>query len=98
MGTSAGCGRRRVPRLLAFNRSYHPDLGATGQLLTQLGEDLVDRFGWEVVVVAGRAAAPPGGGSRGRWTPIARERINGVGVLRANGTALAKGRVAGRVA
>ncbi len=38
-----------------FNRSYWPDQAATGQLLTELAEDLVARFGCEVTVVAGRA-------------------------------------------
>ena len=36
-----------------FNRSYWPDLGATGQLLTELAEDLVRLHGWDVTVVAG---------------------------------------------
>ena len=38
-----------------FNRSYWPDQAATGQLLTELAEDLVSRYGTEVTVVAGRA-------------------------------------------
>jgi len=38
-----------------FNRSYWPDQAATGQLLTELCEDLASRFGAEVTVVAGRA-------------------------------------------
>ena len=36
-----------------FNRSYWPDLGATGQLLTELAEDLVRVHGWDVTVVTG---------------------------------------------
>ena len=28
-----------------FNRSYWPDQAATGQLLTELAEDLVSRYG-----------------------------------------------------
>ena len=38
-----------------FNRSYHPDHAATGQLLTELAEDLVREHGWRVSVVAGPA-------------------------------------------
>ena len=40
-----------VPR---FNRSYWPDFGATGQLLTELAEDLTRTHGCVVSVVAGR--------------------------------------------
>ena len=44
-------GRRL--RLTFFNRSYYPDYGATGQLLTELAEDLVARHGHAGTVVAG---------------------------------------------
>src|SRR4029453_17156371 len=36
-----------------FSRSYWPDVSATGQLLTELAEDLVRLHDWEVTVVAG---------------------------------------------
>ena len=42
-------------KICFFNRSYWPDQAATGQLLTELAEDLVSRYGCEVTVVAGRA-------------------------------------------
>ena len=42
-------------RVCFFNRSYWPDQAATGQLLTELAQDLVSRHGWTVSVVAGRA-------------------------------------------
>ena len=48
----ARCARVKV---CFFNRSYWPDQAATGQLLTELAEDLVTRYGSEVTVVAGRA-------------------------------------------
>jgi colanic acid biosynthesis glycosyl transferase WcaI len=41
------------PRVLFINRSYWPDVEATGQLLTELCEDLADDF--DVTVVCGRA-------------------------------------------
>jgi len=63
-----------------FNRSYHPDASATGQLLTDLCEDLVRRHGCRVSVVA---AAPP-------------QTRRGVRVLRARGTRFSKARFAGR--
>jgi hypothetical protein len=46
-------------RSVFFNRSYWPDQAATGQLLTELAQDLVCRHGWTATVVAGRAACEP---------------------------------------
>jgi colanic acid biosynthesis glycosyl transferase WcaI len=43
------------PRVVFFNRSYWPDTEATGQLLTELCEDVATDF--DVTVVAGRANA-----------------------------------------
>ncbi|HEX4629149.1 MAG TPA: hypothetical protein VH137_10200, partial [Gemmatimonadales bacterium] len=92
-----------------FNRSYWPDQAATGQLLTELAEDLVSRHGCAVTVVAGRALnaageAPggpegPGGPEKSsrRWRPLGRESRHGVTVLRANGTRFRPRRFAGRV-
>lgn len=45
-------GRSPRPRVVFFNRSYWPDAEATGQLLTELCEDLAPDF--EVTVVAGQ--------------------------------------------
>jgi putative colanic acid biosynthesis glycosyltransferase WcaI len=71
-----------------FNRSYWPDQAATGQLLTELAEDLVGRYGSTVTVVAGRSlnAATPDPGATLR--PITRETHHGVDIRRANGTRL----------
>jgi glycosyltransferase involved in cell wall biosynthesis len=92
-----------------FNRSYWPDQAATGQLLTELAEDLVSRHACAVTVVAGRALnaageAPggpegPGGPEKSsrRWRPLGRESRHGVTVLRANGTRFRPRRFAGRV-
>jgi len=79
-----------------FNRSYWPDRAATGQLLTELAEDLVARHGCQVTVVAGRPVNPPTAGAT--WWPVRREEQAGVSILRANGTALRPRRFAGRVA
>ena len=45
------------PRVFFINRSYWPDVEATGQLLTELGEDLASRF--QVTVVAGQPNGNP---------------------------------------
>lgn len=84
-------------KICFFNRSYWPDVAATGQLLTELAEDLSGRHGWEVAVVAGRApgAAAPNGS---RWAPVTEERRHRVRIFRANGTTFAPQRFAGRAA
>jgi colanic acid biosynthesis glycosyl transferase WcaI len=79
-----------------FNRSFYPDTAATGQLLTDLCEDLVRQHGCRVTVVAG----PPlqsseQAGSRG-WGIVTRETYRGVDILRARGTRLSKVRFVGR--
>src|SRR6185369_12986241 len=74
-----------------------PDQAATGQLLTELAEDLVSRHGYAVSVVAGRALHGRGE-SRGGLRLIQAETHNGVQILRANGTAFDRRRFAGRAA
>ena len=76
-------------RVCYFNRSYWPDTGATGQLLTELAEDLVSVHGLEVTVITGyplTAAAP---------VP-AEETRNGVRIIRARVTTLSPRPFVGR--
>ena len=82
-------------RLCFFNRSYWPDQAATGQLLTELAEDLVARHGCTVSVVAGRALHGTAG-AKGNLLPIKTEERKGVRILRANGTAFSRRGFAGR--
>lgn len=77
-------------RVCYFNRSYWPDTGATGQLLTELAEDLVSAHGYEVTVVTGYPIT-------GEQLP-ADETRNGVRIVRAAGTTFAQRRFAGRAA
>jgi glycosyltransferase involved in cell wall biosynthesis len=77
-------------RILFINRSYHPDVEATGQLLTELCGDLAERH--ELTVIAGRpnfvaARALP-----------ARETHNGVEVVRVANLRFNKVGMAGRAA
>ena len=85
-------------RICFFNRSYYPDQAATGQLLTELAEDLVRVHGCEVSVVAGPALRPAGTGSGaarlGRL--FEREWHNGVEIIRTRGTTLRPQRFIGR--
>ncbi|MGE3277957.1 MAG: glycosyltransferase family 4 protein [Vicinamibacterales bacterium] len=78
-------------RVTFFNRSYAPDTGATGQLLTELAEDLVAHHGWDVTVVTGRPLL-------GHTSVPARETRNGVTVIRAAGTAFNPRRFVARAA
>jgi putative colanic acid biosynthesis glycosyltransferase WcaI len=84
-------------RVCFFNRSYWPDQAATGQLLTELAQDLVSRHGWAVSVVAGRALHASHESS-GSLRLIDVEEHGGVRILRANGTAFDRRRFAGRAA
>ena len=84
-------------KICFFNRSYWPDQAATGQLLTELAQDLVSRHGCEVTVVAGRPLYS-GAAERHRLVPVSRETHHGVTLLRANGTRFRPRRFAGRAA
>lgn len=82
-----------------FNRSYYPDQGATGQLLTELAESLVRDHGCSVTVVAGLPVSPAeGSGPLPAGFPWSRETRGGVEILRAWGTAFRPARFAGRAA
>jgi glycosyltransferase involved in cell wall biosynthesis len=81
-----------------FNRSYFPDQTATGQLLTDLAEDLVSQHGCRVTVVVGPPLAPLPGRTVEQRGVVRREVTNGVEVHRALGTRFAKSRFAGRAA
>jgi glycosyltransferase involved in cell wall biosynthesis len=76
-------------RIVFFNRSYWPDFGATGQLLTELTQDLKKECGWDVTVVAGS-------GSTSSLGIVSRETHEGVEILRARGTRFGKRRFLGR--
>ncbi len=92
-------GPSRRLRVVFFNRSYYPDFGATGQLLTELCEDLVSRFGYEVTVVAGMPLSAEHSIARVPWyAPVRREERNGVRILRAWGTSLPTRKFTGRIA
>ncbi len=72
--------------ILFFNRSYYPDQGATGQLLTELAEGLVRDYGCTVSVVAGRPLLPNREAQTSAaswWKLVQRERHNGVEIVRA---------------
>lgn len=79
-----------MTRVVFFNRSYWPDTGATGQLLTELAEDLVAHQGCDVTIVTGYPI-------RSRVTLPARETRHGVRIVRAIGTALDPSRFIARV-
>ncbi len=80
-----------------FNRSYWPDQAATGQLLTELAQDLVAEYGCNVSVVAGRALHARERSSSAFW-PVTREMHEGVRILRANGTRFGARKFIGRAA
>lgn len=77
------------PRVCYFNRSYWPDTGATGQLLTELAEDLAGRHGLDVTVITGYPL-------HGADACASSEVRNGVRVIRARGTTFSPRRFTGR--
>jgi colanic acid biosynthesis glycosyl transferase WcaI len=84
-------------KICFFNRSYWPDQAATGQLLTELAEDLVAQFDDHVTVVAGRALHSRNGHGAGPGlAPVTREERHGVEIRRANGTRMRPRRFAAR--
>lgn len=81
-----------------FNRSFYPDTAATGQLLTELCEDLVTRYDCRVSVVAGVPLLPAAGDGRRRIKGgiYDREQYRGIDIYRARGTRFSKRGVVGR--
>jgi glycosyltransferase involved in cell wall biosynthesis len=81
--------------VLFLNRSFYPDTAATGQLLTDLCDDLVNVHGCRVTVISG-VPLLPSGSPPGHWP--ARETYRGIEIHRVRGTRFAKTRFAGRAA
>jgi len=80
----------KKPSVLFLNRFYWPDVAATGQMLTDLAEDLA-AAGWEVTVVTSRSGYDGDGG------PLAREEVRrGVRILRVNTTRFGRDSLLGR--
>ena len=73
------------PRVVFFNRSYWPDAEATGQLLTELCEDLVAAV--DVEVVAGQPNKNP---TREPFRRLGKQTRNGVEIRRVWHTRLPK--------
>lgn len=82
--------------IVFFNRSYFPDQTATGQLLTDLCEDLVAVHGCRVTVVAGPPLLPSSPMQPSGRRLVDEQEHHGVRILRASGTRFDKRRFAGR--
>jgi colanic acid biosynthesis glycosyl transferase WcaI len=78
-------------RLLFINRSFWPDFEATGQILTELCDDLAAQH--RITVIAGPSLHAESGG-RALWT---RDRRGEIEILRTWGTRFSKTRLAGRI-
>lgn len=97
-------GAPRAPvRVCYFNRSFWPDTGATGQLLTELAEDLVAAHGFEVTVITGYPVGAVASGfptAEASAKAVSRTKSievrNGVRVIRASGTTFSPRRFVGR--
>jgi glycosyltransferase involved in cell wall biosynthesis len=83
--------RAAAASIVFLNRFYWPDVAATGQMLSDLAEDLA-ADGWRVTVITSAGVYD---GRRGAL-PREEER-NGVRILRAGGTRFGRHGLAGRV-
>lgn len=80
--------------ILVFNRSFWPDIEATGQFLTELCEELAKKY--KVTVIAGRSYYR----TKEAFRPgefCSREKFNGVEILRVRHTRFWKGNLTGRI-
>lgn len=85
-------------RIVFLNRSFYPDISATGQLLTELCEDLVNRFGCSVTVITGRTIATKDYSAKSfRGKIIIREIYKGIEVIRVKNTIFPPAFFIGRV-
>ena len=92
MGTEGKrIAKKGIMHVVFFNRSFYPDIAATGQLLTELCEGLAGQYGLHISVVVGRPSHPQNGDFKKRF-PLATERSNGVTILRAYSATLSKER------
>lgn len=79
-------------KVLFFNRSFHPDVEATGQLLRELTGNLSEQF--DITIIAGRSYFRPESTS---FLPFIWERHGRVKVLRVHNTVLPKSNLLYRV-
>jgi glycosyltransferase involved in cell wall biosynthesis len=79
----------KTMHIVFFNRSFYPDMAATGQLLTELCEGLAGQYGFNVSVVAGPPYHPQNRDFKEHF-PLAQEQYNGIKILRAHSTILPK--------
>lgn len=79
-----------------FNRSFYPDISSTGNLLTDLCEDLIRDHGCRVSVITGPPLKPLGDLPPSGPGLVTRETYRGIEIHRARGTRFDKRRFAGR--
>ena len=91
MEETRAAGPRAKPSVMFFNRSYWPDAEATGQLLTELCEDLAPNFA--VTVFAGQPNQNP---DNCPFLRHGRENRNGVAIRRVRHTQFRKSSLLGR--
>ncbi|UCC94677.1 MAG: glycosyltransferase family 4 protein [Candidatus Omnitrophota bacterium] len=90
----ASVDRMDLKHILIINRSFWPDIEATGQFLTELCEHLVKKY--RVTVIAGRSYYV----KKDIFEPAAfygKEKLKGVEILRARHTVFWKGSLIGRL-
>jgi len=88
-------------RVVFLNRSFYPDITATGQLLTELCEDLVKDYNCQVTVIAGRPLiliSKDNDQARNFGTGIIqKENLKGIEILRVKNTTFSPKSFLGRI-
>lgn len=92
--TDRGRSDENKQRVLFVNRSYWPDMEATGQLLTELSEGLTETQEFDVSVLCGAPNFPAPGA---QYKTRGREVVNGVNVRRTWHTTFDKSNFLGRL-
>jgi glycosyltransferase involved in cell wall biosynthesis len=86
-------------KLVFFNRSFWPDITATGQLLTELCEDLVRDYRCCVTVITGRPLLVKEGNYSDKFgiRLIRKENFKGIEILRVRNTTFSHNSFLGRI-
>lgn len=83
--------------VLIFNRSFYPEKASTGQLLTELCEDLARNGDMKIAVVTGHPTGEDAAQNSQSWSAMRRESYNGIEILRTGSSQFSKKSIAGRI-
>lgn len=83
--------------VLFLNRSFYPEKASTGQLLTELCEDLASSGDMSVTVIAGQPTGEDVSRNQEPWSAVRHENYKGIEILRTGSSHFSKTSLAGRL-